>query len=65
MDIQSEKLLIQILAHVRIAALGTMRDEAPRWIMDRTGPFCRKGIGSHRDLADCADIEVAVSARRF
>ncbi len=30
MDIQSEKLLVHILANVRIAALGTIRDEAPR-----------------------------------
>ena len=30
MDAQSEKLLVHILANVRIAALGTIRDEAPR-----------------------------------
>jgi putative heme iron utilization protein len=30
MDIQSEKLLVHILTNVRIAALGTIRDEAPR-----------------------------------
>ena len=30
MDIQSEKLLVHILTNIRIAALGTMRDEAPR-----------------------------------
>jgi putative heme iron utilization protein len=30
MDAHSEKLLLNILANVRIAALGTMRDEAPR-----------------------------------
>ena len=30
MDAQSEKLLIHIIANTRIAALGTIRDEAPR-----------------------------------
>ena len=30
MDIQSEKLLVNLLSNVRIAALGTIRDEAPR-----------------------------------
>jgi putative heme iron utilization protein len=30
MDAHSEKLLINILSNVRIAALGTIRDEAPR-----------------------------------
>jgi hypothetical protein len=30
MDEQSEKLLVHILTNVRIAALGTLRDEAPR-----------------------------------
>lgn len=30
MDAQSEKLLIHILANVRVAALGTMQDEEPR-----------------------------------
>jgi putative heme iron utilization protein len=30
MDIQSEKLLVHLLTNVRIAALGTIRDEAPR-----------------------------------
>jgi heme iron utilization protein len=30
MDIQSEKLLSHIIANVRVAALGTIRDEAPR-----------------------------------
>lgn len=30
MDSQSEKLLIHILSNIRVAALGTMRDEAPR-----------------------------------
>jgi hypothetical protein len=30
MDVQSEKLFIHIINNVRIAALGTMRDEAPR-----------------------------------
>ena len=29
MDIQSEKLLAQIIRNTRIAALGTLRDEAP------------------------------------
>ncbi len=30
MDTQSENLLVHILTNVRIAALGTIRDEAPR-----------------------------------
>jgi putative heme iron utilization protein len=30
MDSQSEKLLVHIIANIRIAALGTIRDEAPR-----------------------------------
>jgi hypothetical protein len=30
MDAESEKLLVHILANIRIAALGTIRDEAPR-----------------------------------
>ena len=30
MDAQSEKLLVHILANVRIAALGTVQDEEPR-----------------------------------
>ena len=30
MDSQSEKLLVHILGNVRVAVLGTMRDEAPR-----------------------------------
>jgi hypothetical protein len=30
MDAGSERLLVHILTHARIAALGTMRDEAPR-----------------------------------
>jgi len=30
MDVQSEKLLVHIITSVRIAALGTIRDEAPR-----------------------------------
>jgi heme iron utilization protein len=30
MDIQSEKLLVNLLTNVRIAALATIRDEAPR-----------------------------------
>jgi putative heme iron utilization protein len=30
MDAQSEKLLIHLLANIRLAALGTIRDEAPR-----------------------------------
>jgi hypothetical protein len=30
MDAQSEKLLVHILSNTRIAALGTIRDEAPR-----------------------------------
>ncbi len=30
MDMQSEKLLVHILANVRIAALGTVQDEEPR-----------------------------------
>ena len=30
MDAQSEKLFVHILTHMRIAALGTIRDEAPR-----------------------------------
>jgi len=30
MDVQSEKLFLHIINNVRIAALGTMRDEAPR-----------------------------------
>ena len=29
MDVQSEKLLAQIISNTRIAALGTLRDEAP------------------------------------
>ena len=30
MDIESERLLVHLLYNVRIAALGTIRDEAPR-----------------------------------
>jgi putative heme iron utilization protein len=30
MDVQSEKLLIHMITHIRVAALGTIRDEAPR-----------------------------------
>jgi len=30
MDAQSEKLLVHIISNTRIAALGTIRDEAPR-----------------------------------
>jgi len=30
MDIQSEKLLVDLITNVRIAALGTIRDEDPR-----------------------------------
>jgi len=30
MDIESEKLLVHILTNTRVAALGTIRDEAPR-----------------------------------
>jgi putative heme iron utilization protein len=30
MDIQSEKLLIHLITNIRTAALGTIRDEAPR-----------------------------------
>ena len=30
MDIQSEKLLVNMITNVRITALGTIRDEAPR-----------------------------------
>jgi putative heme iron utilization protein len=30
MDVASEKLFVHILTHMRIAALGTIRDEAPR-----------------------------------
>ena len=30
MDAQSEKILVHLLANVRIAALGTIRDEEPR-----------------------------------
>jgi putative heme iron utilization protein len=30
MDSQSEKLLVHIITNIRIAALGTIRDEAPR-----------------------------------
>jgi len=30
MDAQSEKLLIHLITNIRIAALGTIRDEAPR-----------------------------------
>ena len=30
MDLQSEKLLVNMITSVRIAALGTIRDEAPR-----------------------------------
>jgi heme iron utilization protein len=30
MDAQSEKLLVHLMTNVRIAALGTIRDEAPR-----------------------------------
>lgn len=30
MDIESEKLLVHLLNNIRIAALGTIRDEAPR-----------------------------------
>ena len=33
MDVESEKLLVHIIANVRIAALGTIRDEAPRVAM--------------------------------
>jgi putative heme iron utilization protein len=30
MDAQSEKLLVHLMTNIRIAALGTIRDEAPR-----------------------------------
>jgi putative heme iron utilization protein len=30
MDAQSEKLLVHLITHMRTAALGTLRDEAPR-----------------------------------
>jgi putative heme iron utilization protein len=33
MDIESEKLLLHILTDIRVAALGTIRDEAPRVAM--------------------------------